>query len=403
MITTLNLKNYKLSKDLRYNFIEVFNLKTGEYKRSGIIDSDGKDTDVDPFMRSFPGLLDIGIMGGCKAASRGLCRAGGSKTGCYQGARKYDPDKDMKLEDYKKIIDEGAVNGLQQVALGGAGNPNDHKDFIEILKYTREKDIIPNYTTAGIGLTDEMVEATKKYCGAVAVSWYIDKNSSHNTAQVEDTRPFTLTAIDKFVAAGCKTNIHYVLSKETIDDAIEILENNKITVPHVNSTFCEVYDFKNVNAIIFLLYKPVGLGSINNMLTLDDNDKLQKFFSLVTKKEHTFKIGFDSCTVPALLKYNDEVNRNSLDTCEGARFSAYINANMVMVPCSFDQKLNWGVSLKDHTVEKAWDSDKFKSFRRSLSGSCSKCDNREYCMGGCPIKNEIVICDSEYRDFKKAE
>jgi len=33
--------------------------------RSGILDKDGRDTGIDPFMASFPHLLDVGIMGHC--------------------------------------------------------------------------------------------------------------------------------------------------------------------------------------------------------------------------------------------------------------------------------------------------------------------------------------------------
>ena len=94
--------------DKKYNFMEIFNNKTGQYIRTGIL-KDGKDTGIDPFQRSFPGLLDVGIMGGCKSASLGLCRAGGKRSGCYQGAKPYNPSNDMKLEDFKQIVDEGNV------------------------------------------------------------------------------------------------------------------------------------------------------------------------------------------------------------------------------------------------------------------------------------------------------
>ena len=140
--------------DKKYNFIETFNKKTGVHVRSDVLDKDGNPTGRDPFMRSFPALLDIGIMGGCLAASKGVCRAGGLNSGCYQGGRPYNSDNNMNLEDYKRIIDEGAKKGLQQVALGGAGDPNDHLDFKEILEYTVSKGIVPNYTTSGIYLTN---------------------------------------------------------------------------------------------------------------------------------------------------------------------------------------------------------------------------------------------------------
>jgi len=50
--------------DVENSFKEKFNPKTGFYIRSGIL-TNGKDTGVDPFMRNFPGLIDIGIMGSC--------------------------------------------------------------------------------------------------------------------------------------------------------------------------------------------------------------------------------------------------------------------------------------------------------------------------------------------------
>ena len=48
--------------DTDNKFFEMFNPETGAYIRSGIIEN-GKDTGVDPFMRNFPQLIDIGVMG----------------------------------------------------------------------------------------------------------------------------------------------------------------------------------------------------------------------------------------------------------------------------------------------------------------------------------------------------
>ena len=61
-------------KDKTYNFIEYFDETTGFLARSNILDN-GIETDLEPTMRSFPELLDIGIMGHCSACSAGLCRS----------------------------------------------------------------------------------------------------------------------------------------------------------------------------------------------------------------------------------------------------------------------------------------------------------------------------------------
>lgn len=106
-----------------------------------------------------PELLDVSITNYCE---RGC-------DFCYRGSNKNG--KSMSLELYEKILKNAEQTGVFQIAIGG-GNPNQHPQFIEILKLTRKYGIIPSYTTNGQGMTKEIYEASKKYAGAVAVSWY---------------------------------------------------------------------------------------------------------------------------------------------------------------------------------------------------------------------------------------
>ncbi|KKQ99974.1 MAG: Radical SAM protein [Candidatus Woesebacteria bacterium GW2011_GWB1_39_12] len=57
-----------------------------------------------------------------------------------------------------------------QIAIGGEGEPTLHPDFIPFLKSIAELEIVPNYTTNGMHLSDEILKATKEFCGGVAVS-----------------------------------------------------------------------------------------------------------------------------------------------------------------------------------------------------------------------------------------
>ena len=54
------------------DFISMFDERNGHYFRSGAI-KDGAETKEDPFMSSFPELLDVGIMGHCAHGRSGLC------------------------------------------------------------------------------------------------------------------------------------------------------------------------------------------------------------------------------------------------------------------------------------------------------------------------------------------
>ena len=115
----------------------------------------------------------------------------------------------MPFENFCNIVNESSGK-VFQIALGGAGDPNKHEDFERILDYSLSHHIVPNYTTSGYNLTEKEVLATKKYCGAVAVSFYSRYIGG------KESNEATIREINQFVDRGCKTNIHYVVSTQSI-------------------------------------------------------------------------------------------------------------------------------------------------------------------------------------------
>lgn len=358
----------QIKVDKKNRFVSMFNPKTGFYVRSGIMDENGKDTGVDPFMTSYPELIDVGVMGHCIHGANGLCIKSGVQ--CYQNGLKTKVPN-MTLENFKRIVDE-CKGKTFQLALGGRGDVDQHENFEEIIKYCKENNIVPNFTSSGLGFNEHIVQLCKEYCGAVAISWYRQEH--------------TYKAIQMLLDAGVKTNVHYVLGNNSIDEAIERLKNN---------------DFpKGINAVIFLLHKPVGLGQQSNVLNYDDA-RVKEFFSIVESGDFNFKIGFDSCTVPALVNMTTHINPDSFDTCEGGRWSMYITSDMKALPCSFDnQDLKWAYDISNDSIQNAWDSEQFESFRNHFRNSCPGCSRREECRGGCPIRRGIVLCEKDEKDLK---
>ena len=364
------MKNVLFRKEK--DFISCFDTGTGAYMRTGII-RDGKDTGKDPFMASFPELLDVGIMGNCAHGLSGKCLEAG--IGCYQdGFHSQNPH--MSLEDFAWIVRQCQGN-TYQFALGGCGDPDQHPCFEQILKMCRDNGIVPNYTTSGFGMTERTAALSKQYCGAAAVSWY------RNT--------YTDRAIQMLLGAGVKTNIHYVLSVSTVDEALQRLRFYSAGSREEHAGFPA-----GINAVIFLLHKSVGMGREEEVIT-SGNQEFAQLLELVDQGSFPFKIGFDSCTVPALLHlpYTDP---DSLDTCEGARWSAYISPDMKMMPCSFDnQKARWAVDLRTYSIREAWNSQAFEDFRNYFRTACPECGRRNACLGGCPIVPDIVLCGEENR------
>ena len=347
--------------DTKYHFKSAFDTQTGAYIRTGILDEQGQDTGIDPFMASFPHLIDVGVMGHCTHGKTGLCVKAG--IGCYQSGMLVEK-ANMTVEDFRWIAEqcEGRCN---QLALGGRGDPDQHENLEELLIISREHRLVPNFTTSGYGMTPEIAALCKRYCGAVAVSWYRSE--------------YTLQAIKMLLNAGVKTNIHYVLGRNSIDEAIRRLKEN---------------DFPSgINAVIFLLHKPVGQGAKSNVLSFDDS-RVKGFFSQIETR-HPFKVGMDSCNVPGAINYCKTILPESLDTCEGGRYSCYISSDMIMVPCSFNQERRYEVSLREMNIEEAWNSELFDVFRAKMRDACPNCEKRALCLGGCPLMPEIVFCNNK--------
>lgn len=175
----------------RSHFKSAFDTKTGAHVRTGVLDENGKDTGVDPFMASYPHLIDAGIMGHCIHGKTGLCAKAG--IGCYQSGLLVE-QPNMSVDDFRWIAEQ-SKGKCNQFALGGRGDPDQHEHFEEILKICRENVLVPNFTTSGYGMTPEIAKLCKQYCGAVAVSWYRSE--------------YTLNAIQMLLDAGVKTNMRW--------------------------------------------------------------------------------------------------------------------------------------------------------------------------------------------------
>jgi MoaA/NifB/PqqE/SkfB family radical SAM enzyme len=317
-----------------------FNQETGLEILRGI---NGKE---DPFATELPLLLDIGIMGTCQ----NKC------VFCYQGDKE---EPNMTLDNFKNIIDQvkGHVN---QVALGGRGDPNKHENFKEIVEYARNNNVIPNYTTSGINLTDKEIEISK-ICGAVAVSDY--------------GTPSTYEAVQRFIDAKIKTNIHLIFTRPSYNKCLHILYAGNPWIK--NQQAGPLFDFEKLHAVIFLLFKPQGRGANCEGLKplpyqIEAVGKL-----LLEDKPRKIGIGIDSCLANHIFKFGNltDVQKMILDSCEGARMSAYISPSMKMMPCSYADPVEYAMKIDNtNDIYYIWNkSHIFKRFRRQLNNNPFRC------------------------------
>ena len=155
----------------------------------------------------YPEFYDIKITGKCQ----GQC------PWCYMDSKIDDQNYDNAVEKVLKFF--GPMDSNQrpfQVAIGG-GEPTEHPLFIDLLKTFKELDIEPNYTTNGMFMAHDNIEkykifdATKEYCGGVAVSCH------------PHLKRYWESAAYRFSLDDIKLNFHIIISdKESIDSFVDI-------------------------------------------------------------------------------------------------------------------------------------------------------------------------------------
>lgn len=344
MFCILDVTGGKVCSSDNYNY--MFNKKDGQFKRWGSTEFD------DPqFSPIGPEILDLEI-------TSGYCPNNNCKF-CYKENSNNKTPVNMSFEEFKNIFNKMKLN-LTQIAFGITGVQT-NKDFIKMLKYTRKNGVVPNFTLSGIDLTDKLAKEISKYIGGLAVSVYeTDKTIGYKTVNI-------------FTSLGIKqTNIHAMISKETLEFVYEILNDIK-----------KEDKLKNLNAIVFLGVKPKGRAKNNfNPLT---HEQYKDLISYCFKNEINF--GFDSCSAP---KFENCISKMDLpknkkrsfltmsEPCESCLFSSYVNVHGDFYPCSFTEgEKDWGNGLSvlkcENFLKDIWYNKKVEKFRKTLLNNCRFC------------------------------
>lgn len=157
----------------------------------------------------YPEFYDIKITSKCQ----GQC------PWCYMDSKINDQNYDNIVEKVLKYFGQMDSNQRPfQVAIGG-GEPTEHPLFVDLLKAFKELDIEPNYTTNGMFMRfddqsrENIINATVKYCGGVALSCH------------PHLKKYWETAAYRFSKESVKLNFHIIISdRESIDYFVEIYD-----------------------------------------------------------------------------------------------------------------------------------------------------------------------------------
>jgi len=344
----------KIIRSENYNYI--FDKQDGAFSRWG------STFEEDPIMAPGPEILDLEISSG------GDCL--GNCPFCYKSNGGNQSTHNMTFEDFKTIFNKMPPT-LTQIAFG-IMNITTNPDFFKMMEYAKSHGIAPNYTCHGLDTTKEIAEKTSDLCGAVAVSCYNNEK--------------TYDSIKMFTDAGMsQVNIHFMISEETYDRAIKIIDDS-ITDPRL----------AKLNAIVFLQLKQKGRGDKYNYVSPDKYKKLIEYAF-----EKNVDIGFDSCSAPLYFKSvedNEKVYEAAklfAEPCESTLFSSYINDRGKFYPCSFNE-FGQGLDVLgcNDFIQDIWNHKDTKIFRDSLlksSQGCIGCKSISHCRS-CPTYPETAGC-----------
>jgi len=350
-IIETNGKKYTLFETLEikavrgedYNFF--FNKDTGFFARWGKNHKD--DPQFSPIGNE---ILDLEITTKCL----GVPNNNGIKTPCKFCYKSNTANGlNMSFETFKIIIDKMG-DQCGQIAFGADSEAKSNPELWKMMEYCREKGIVPNITVANID--DETADKLVKYCGAVAVSRYENKNICYDS-------------VKKLTDKGLnQVNIHMLVSEETYEQCKETI------IDKIRDT-----RLSKLNAIVFLSLKKRGRGSKFTRMT---DEHFQEIMDLAIQN----KIGFggDSCSahkmMKALEKYPELYKKaqEMIEPCESSCMSAYVSVDGKYYPCSFCEGIgDWGEGIDVVTcsnfLNDIWNSEKTKKFRENLLKNGRKC------------------------------
>lgn len=223
---------------------------------------------------------------------------------CYTSAIKNGVNYPDAVGSVEKFFGSMTPNERPfQVAIGGGGEPTLHPEFIEVLKKFHSLGIIPNYTTNGMHLTPEVIEATKQYSGGVALSLH------------PHLEKVWRKAIDVLSAEKIRLNVHIIISDE---ESIEQFKS-------VRAQYGKLIDH-----YVLLLYRPVGRAEQKHIAY----DVLEKTLDDMQANGGLTDVAFGAFFHPWLV----EKNKWNVSMYEPEMFSRYVllDDKFTMVNNSFD-------------------------------------------------------------------
>ena len=287
-------------------------------------------------------------------------------------SEKNDNEK-LSLNEAKSLLAECWYNGITMLNLSG-GEPFLRRDIFEILDYAKKfEDIV--ITTNGTLLNEEKCRKLSTYKN-IKLSISLDGlEETHDKfrrkkgafKKVIDTLPI----LNKY---NIKYAIKYTLSKETAEDAIELL--NLVA---------------KIGAKEFNVRRVIVAGNANKEMVLSNEEYkniIRELIQSCRKLNVKFRTG-DPLLIPIFSEVwgidikNDDLSKIYAG-CQAGDEIIYIDYKGNVGACSYIPK--FADNIKDKSLDEILKTNKLfidlREYKNKLEGKCNKCTYKMIC-GGC--------------------
>ncbi len=297
------------------------------------------------------------------------CSAG--CTSCYVDATPNGPALEARAA--RQAIDRLAALGVFHVALGG-GEAMDLDYLFELAHYARSKGLVPNLTTAGLGLTVEQARACAVF-GQINVS--VDGvGEAYRRARGFDGYAHAVKALRALRASCKRVGINFVVSRSSFDE-----------LPRVVALARSL----KLDEVELLRFKPAGRGTATFAQEDLTDEQARALFPLVRRLtfRHRVRLKLDCSFAPMVFWHRPSVALArffGVVGCQGGNVLASVMPDGSLTGCSFGGPTEASIfdaAGVDRAVESGFQA--FRGYAARAPDPCRSCEYLSLCNGGCRV------------------
>lgn len=334
----------------------------------------------------------------------------------------YNDQEALSLKELRRVFTQLSELGTHRITIVGT-EPVMRPDFSQMLTSIHERGIKPEIYTAGIFLSQKVLQTILDTHTDVAISLDGFKPETHNAIRRPDGKfnayQKTVETIKRLVEARSKAELTSEELRLTINTTLQrsnIAELNTVTPSDIDQFGVDVFRFALVHGYP---------DSDDFLLTSSDIETLAEFYqkTLSWKQEGLFKTAVDfadsiywvvnkeispddfnrNILVPSgLISGQEEVN------CHIGEMSLVITPDGNVYPCLYLYDDNGDVitsrrgdfimgNVRENDVEEVWNSEAFEEFRKSNypDFDLRACQTCEYTGHSFIIMDRVIRGESE--------